>query len=205
MEYSKFNEDIRKEQLFGEWLDIHLYMKLKNQFKSITRNTDINLQKMGVDVTIEINEFEKMYIDEKATLHYINKNIPTFAFEIRNDTSGAKGWLYNRNYLTNYYLLAWPNAKNVQIKSSEDFSAAEILLIAREKVIQLLEDNGLTEQSISRLVNEYRGQVSKGNNKFILANGISLNFNLFLREKPINVVISKDLLKRYAAYYTRIR
>lgn len=103
---SKFYEDKRKEELFGVWLDNHFYRNMLGKYKSITRNVDAVLQKKGVDVIIITNEDKTIYIDEKATLQYINKRIPTFAFEIRNTTSGAQGWLYNPDYITDYYLLA---------------------------------------------------------------------------------------------------
>ena len=112
---SKFYEDKRKEELFGVWLDSHFYKYMLGKYKNITRNTDVALQKRGVDVIIETYSGKLIYIDEKATLQYINKNISTFAFEIRNTTSGAQGWLYNLNYITDYYLLAWPNATDERI------------------------------------------------------------------------------------------
>lgn len=196
---SKFYEDKRKEELFGEWLDTHFYNRFVEDYKSIKRNRDAVLQKKGVDVIIETMESKSIYIDEKATLQYINKNIPTFAFEIRNDTSGARGWLYNPEYITHYYLLAWPNATDERILSAEDFTTTEVMSIKRERVIQLLEDKGLTEQTILDAIEQYKYKIDKCN-KFEVASGITLNFNLTLAERPINVVIKKKLLERYADY-----
>ena len=39
-------------------------------------------QLKGKDVQFSIEELENIIIDEKAQIYYINKNIPTFAFEI---------------------------------------------------------------------------------------------------------------------------
>lgn len=196
---SKFYEDKRKEEMFAIWLDSHFYKGLLKNYRKITRNTDEKLQKKGVDVIIETYDRKIMYIDEKATLQYINKKIPTFAFEIKNTTSGAQGWLYNPNYITDYYLLAWPNAMDERIPDAESFIETEVMSIKRSRVIQILADNGLTEESILRLVQQYHGQINT-KNKFEIVPGISLNFNQFLAERPINIVIKKNLLSKYADY-----
>lgn len=201
---SKFYEDKRKEELFGTWLDDHFYIRMLRMYKSITRNSDVALQKQGVDVIVETNDGKTIYIDEKATLQYINKNIPTFAFEIRNTTSGAQGWLYNPNYITDYYLLAWPNATDERIPDAESFFDTEIMSIKRSAVVQLLADNGLTEERVLDLVQQYQSRLSE-TNKFEIAPGITLNFNQFLAEKPINVVVKKSLLSQYADYSTVVK
>lgn len=199
MVQSKFHEDKRKEELFGVWLDSHFYPKFKESYKSITRNTDVLLQKRGVDVIVETLTGTILYVDEKATLQYINKRIPTFAFEIMNTSSGAQGWLYNPAYLTHYYLLAWPNASDEGIPDAESFFDTEVMSIRRSRVIELLCDSGLTESRISELVEGYSRRLSE-NNRFEIAKGITLNFNLSLAEKPINVVVKKELISKYADY-----
>ncbi len=201
---SNFHEDKRKEELFGTWLDNHFYIRMVGKYKSITRNSDATLQKRGVDVIIEKNDGNIIYIDEKATLQYINKNIPTFAFEIRNNTSGAQGWLYNPNYITDYYLLAWPNATDERIPNAESFTNTEVMSIKRSSVVQLLLDNGLTEQKILDLVQQYQNRLSE-TNKFEIAPGITLNFNQSLAERPITIVVKKNILLQYADYHTVVK
>lgn len=84
MTRSKYDEDKRKEELFAKWLDKYYYSTKIPPSKKITRIYDEKLQKVGIDVIVESGRGNIFYIDEKATLHYINKNIPTFAFEILN-------------------------------------------------------------------------------------------------------------------------
>lgn len=196
---TKFYEDKRKEELFGLWLDKHFYSQLEGKYKSIERCYDENMQKKGVDVIVETSQGKKIYIDEKATLHYINKRIPTFAFEIRNDTSGAQGWLYNPKYITNYYILAWPNATDDSIPNVDAFTATEVMSIKRESVIKLLADHGLTESEVKKMIPSYYSRLHE-TNKFEVADGITLNFNTFLHERPINLVVEKWLLQKYAQY-----
>lgn len=204
MEGSKYYEDKRKEELFGTWLDKHFYSRIIPYYKEITRVSDITIQKKGVDVIIEKEDGKKIYIDEKATLHYINKKIPTFAFEIMNMTSGTQGWLYNPDYITDYYVLAWPNATDERIPDAEAFVDTEIMCIERSKVLQLLTDKGLTENRILDLVKYYKSQLSKAH-KFEIAPEIQLNFNMTLAEKPINIVVKKKLLEQYADSMIKVK
>ena len=73
------------------------------------------------------------------------------------------------------------------------------MIIERKNVIKLLEDNGLTEEKILNLIQLYKNKLSQ-KNRFEIASGITLNFNMSLREKPINVVIKKNLLMKYASF-----
>lgn len=198
---SSYNEDKRKEELFAKWLDKHFYPTKERRSKKITRIYDEKIQKLGIDVIAEHIEGGIFCIDEKATLHYINQNIPTFAFEILNSTSGRKGWLFNPDYKTNCYLLAWPFANDLIILNEDSFTKAYIVLIARKRVIELLKDNGLTEKTILDYVNKYKNQVTSSKNKFKINKDISLNFNTTLAERPINIVIHRSLLERYAIQY----
>lgn len=195
---SMYYEDKRKEELFGRWLDKHFYSRLKEKYKYIERNNNEELQKKGVDVIIETFGNRKIYVDEKAALHYINKGIPTFAFEIKNTSSGAQGWLYDPEYMTDYYLLAWPNATDDRIPDEDSFIKTEIMCIKRAKVIQLLNDKGVSESKIYGCVERHRREVNESKKKFMIADKIMLHFNTNLKEKPINVVIRKELLKEYA-------
>lgn len=110
-----------------------------------------------------------------------------------NMTSGTQGWLYSPNYITDYYVLAWPNATDERIPDAEAFIDTEIMGIERRKVFQLLEDKGLTQKRILDLIRYYESHLSKAH-KFEIASGIQLNFNMTLAEKPINIVIKKSCL-----------
>ena len=205
---SYFEEDKRQEELFGKWLDIHFYPNLHQinnvSISGIERCFDLIRQKQGIDVIIKNHMGEIVCLDEKAALHYITRNINTFSFEIRNDTSGNPGWLYNKYYRTNYYLLAWPKASDVSIPDENAFTTSEFVLIRRDNVINLLNEKGLNEVSIEKKIREhYSKRFTKQN--FYLADGVILNFNITLPERPINVLISKELLREYGEYSGTIR
>ena len=156
-----------------------------------------------MDVIITTAQDDKVYVDEKAALHYINKGLPTFSFEIKNARSGAQGWLYNRSYITDYYLLAWPNATDITIPDLNAFTRTEVMLIRREAVIQMLRDKGITQDSVGQKISEYYGNRYE-TNKIVLCDGIQLNFNLTLHEQPINLIIWKKHLSHYAEFFDEV-
>ncbi len=202
---SKFYEDKRLEELFGSWLDTHLYSSLPVEgFSGFQRVNDVRYQKKGIDTVVQAKD-TKLLIDEKATLHYINKNIPTFAFELLNRTSGAQGWLYNHSYLTTHYLLAWPNASNPDnILKADDYSSADVMLIERTSLIDMLAQKGLDETALREKVDYYLPNVNRQNFKFEMVPGITLFFTEWLAEKPVNIVIKKNLLDTIAIFHKRI-
>lgn len=76
--------DMNAESELAEFLDENLYSQLlgEGKFLSIERMAEKEQQLQGIDVTAKTQN-SVFYIDEKAQLYYINKNIPTFAFELQ--------------------------------------------------------------------------------------------------------------------------
>ena len=112
---SKFDSDLKKEFIIGEFLDKYLYPKMIEKYpdliEDIQRNDDINKQYQGIDIMIKVNEEKTINVDEKAATQYINKNIPTFSLEIASyNKEGVlkDGWLFGDQYCeTDTYLLCW--------------------------------------------------------------------------------------------------
>ena len=80
---SKFDSDLKKESIIGEFLDKYFYPKMIEKYpdliEDIQRNDDINKQYQGIDIMIKVNEEKTINVDEKAATQYINKNIPSFS------------------------------------------------------------------------------------------------------------------------------
>ncbi len=200
---SLYTSDKKLEELFADWLDLHFYEELAKQELILGwyRVNGRKLQKKGKDVVLVVTATEEHIIDEKATLHYINSDIPTFAFELKNQKSGAVGWLFNRELDTEYYLLAWPCAKKTH-ENKFEFTSSKIMLIKRDNVIELLQEKGLTKRNLLLDIEAYSKIATPRNNKFKLVEGIVLNFNFKLYEKPINLVIKRKLLEQKATIFT---
>ena len=81
-------QDSHAENAVAQFLDQFFYQKyVRNQI----RYSDLETQLKGVDVTFDFEEQIQLLVDEKAAAHFVNKNIPTFAFEL--DFIGIDGKL----------------------------------------------------------------------------------------------------------------
>lgn len=119
-EGNSFNHDSSQEEILGGFLD-KCYAKVefddngtKKTFgEDITRITEDVLQKKGVDFVYlkrHGNVAREIYIDEKAQTTFINKNLPTFIFELSYKSNpqalySKKGWYLDENKITDYYFL----------------------------------------------------------------------------------------------------
>lgn len=68
------------------------FIKVKDKKgKEDARVHDEQGQRSGIDVEFTGADGRVYYVDEKAQLHYLNQNLPTFAFEL---LSFQKGYWY---------------------------------------------------------------------------------------------------------------
>ena len=199
---SLYDNDKELEELFGKWLDDNFYEELvkRDLILGWYRVNGEKLQKDGEDTIIITNKREEIIIDEKATLHYINANLPTFACELKNQQSGAKGWIINNNLKTEYYLLAWPNGSDVP-KTANDFYHSDVMLISKKDVLDIIRDSGIDINNIDDFIDSHIKKLNKDNNKVNIAYGVDLNVNFNLAERPINLVIRREVLEKKALIY----
>jgi len=111
---TQFDEDQRREQVHGDFLDEYFYDRVA---ESSTRHHDEQRQKAGIDVTAQLPWTDQpVAVDEKIQggggEKFRNNPVPTFVLEIFDDTydGGAtqtEGWFVNTNLETDYYLLGW--------------------------------------------------------------------------------------------------
>ncbi|OEH86387.1 hypothetical protein BHU72_13270 [Desulfuribacillus stibiiarsenatis] len=197
--------DMNAEQHLANFLDKNFYpwFKDKYNFKSVTRSKEQSMQIKGIDVSIETRNSELVNIDEKAQLYYINKGLPTFAFELnfinrRNDL--AEGWLLNDELDTDYYLLVWPYATHTSLKTltEEDITKLECILIKKSKIHEYLIAKGWDKNRIYhkadgiRNVDTYGRIAIEGEDNFYFFYSDPTKYT----ESPINLVIKKYVLKK---------
>ena len=75
---SKRSSDSAAEGVVARFLDLYFYPNIRSDWK---REEEREAQLLGVDVTLETDS-GSIALDEKAAVHYENKELPTFAFEI---------------------------------------------------------------------------------------------------------------------------
>jgi hypothetical protein len=194
--------DMGAEQELAKFLDVYFYdWLLKNyKFTYVKRNKDKQLQIQGVDVILESKDCN-YNIDEKAQLYYINKSLPTFAFEvdfINRNNELAQGWLFNNDLLTDYYFLIWPNATQNDLSKikAEDFTTLDCLMISKKKIQSYLQSKGWSNKRIFEKARELRNGTSSGKISIQGENDFYFYFSesKYYSEQPINIIIRKNVL-----------
>lgn len=187
---SLFQQDLNNEQILAKHLD-KVYKELNISF---TRINDINLQHEGVDIIVT-KKGSKLHVDEKAQLHYINKTLPTFTFEISyiKDGNLKTGWFLDKSKKTEYYFLITGIFSISGDNITKGIKSCIITVVNRISLIELLEKRGLTQ---SRM--EFYEKKIRTNPNFEFKTSITeLNsqtegcivYSNQLQEKPINLML----------------
>lgn len=197
---SRRTTDMNAESELARFLDENLYAKLlaEGNFCSIERMTEKEQQLQGIDVVVK-TQSSVGYIDEKAQLYYINKDIPTFAFELQFLKNGQviEGWFLNDDLKTDHYLLIWPFASvtDVTMLKKEDFIKLDALMVSKKKLRETLASLGFDKATLVQKAAELRrtrtyGKVPTGTQGIYYYASDSSKYV----EAPINIVISKARL-----------
>ncbi|MDA9120826.1 hypothetical protein N9J52_02195 [Flavobacteriales bacterium] len=189
-------QDSHAENAVAQFLDQFFYQKyVRNQI----RYSDLETQLKGVDVTFDFEEQIQLLVDEKAAAHFVNKNIPTFAFEldfIGIDGKLKEGWLFDEKKETQFYLLSWIQATKAKNFSCDDISQLEVLLIERLKIIGLLKKFGIDRNRVKEISKGLRTKNQFGPSFKNSSTPFYFYFTEHLTERPINIVIRKSALIR---------
>lgn len=203
---SRRDDDMSAEAQLGVFLDTYLYRQFPQSdlFSKIERIHNKAEQLAGVDVRFTGKNGAVYNIDEKAQLYYLNKDLPTFAFEIQFLRNGleTRGWLCNDRLKTDLYLLIWPFAEKDSPKDIrwDQFVKADCLLIQKKKLLSMLEKEGLTAERMMRRAAFLRQDGHTGKAAILGVKGIYFfgSDPQKYREAPINIVVSKDRLLNIA-------
>ena len=185
--------DNQSETAVSQFLDKYFYPKFVRNFH---RNQDRSAQLKGIDVTFDYKGKHHI-VDEKTAAHYVNKNLPTFAFEldfIARNGDLHEGWFFDSSKKTEYYLLSWIWATKERYFSCEDITKLDISLVNRAKIHDMLSSFGFTKQSAVNVSKNLRF-----NSNFGLSYKSSKPFWFYyterLAEKPINIIIRRKVLQ----------
>ena len=199
---SNREEDHSAEAQLNIFLDKYLYARFPtgSSFSSIRRTHDKSEQLSGVDVEFVGTDGRIYFVDEKAQLHYLNQNLPTFAFELLSYQKGydTVGWLCNSKLKTDFYMLVWPFATQDSYKgiTYQQFTQADCLLVQKQKLLKMLGSKGLTVERMMADANEIRRDGKTGKIPIPGIRGIYYYASQShkYKEAPINIVISKQIL-----------
>lgn len=198
------NLDHSSERAVAQYLDIHFYPKFAT---NTIRKDDLASQLAGIDVLLDVGDLRQIKVDEKAATHYVNKNLPTFAFELTflgRDGLLKNGWLYNEKIQTEFYLLSWIKASKAKWFRTEDITELEVMLISRNKIIQHLAQQGVTKKEAQERALTLRTNAEFGVSGKEYRKRFYYYYTQHLSEKPINIIIRKELLRELSILHVRV-
>lgn len=197
-------EDERLEKVISNYLDKNLYL-LQNGFNYFQRNTsDTTLQFAGVDVAFSLKDGFS-YADEKMATSYINKDLQTFSMELRTlnkKGSQVEGWFVNPSQINTHYVLGFITASKDKFINEEDIKAIEIIVIEKKKLLQYVSKHFDIDKSEEIYQEFVKGKSVQEVNRDLKLNmdknGFIVFFSSKLREKPMNLLIKKEIYIKLA-------
>ncbi len=191
---STFFEDLSHEEILGEYLN-GVYQTLNLVFQRVNHREQ---QFQGIDL-IYFHQGTSVYIDEKAQLHYVDKDLPTFTFELSylKNNQIKQGWLFDPEKRTDFYfLITGIFSKEGSVKTKDDIKHCKITSVNRKKLIAHLCSLGLTASKLAVYDHEIRFNHLFGEHQIAELNPLfgAIHFTEKLNEKPINLKLRLDYL-----------
>ncbi|MAZ28927.1 MAG: hypothetical protein CL868_17840 [Cytophagaceae bacterium] len=198
MNDSNFHTDLLNEKILASYLDDIYARHWHNTKYELERITDLDLQNKGVDLVLK-GRSSRFYVDEKAQLDYLNRSLPTFAFEISylKNASWRTGWLFDKNKLTQIYFLITGihvNGDNL----NKGIKSAQITGVYRKRLWHFLQSVGLGREKINAMEKSIRNNTGHG--KIVIpqldprTEGYMYYSKENKAEQPINLVLKLDFL-----------
>lgn len=198
MSHRQRDSNVEKE--IADFLDEFFYPKTTSFASRFEEKED---QLKGKDILIKTSKTGRIIVDEKAATHYINKDIPTFAFELsfcRYNGERVKGWLFDKSKETEYYLVMWIEAETDKtwLLKAKDIKRIKAVLLNRQDLIDYLEQEGFdydeTKQKEQEILRKGQsGRLYKYDHRYV-----SYFYTTRLDEKPINLVVKRIKLEQLA-------
>lgn len=198
--YSDRNKDNIEEKILSLKLD-KLYDRMGWNYKRTKRKSEMQLN--GVDVIFE-KENKKIFVDEKASTKYLNKNLKTFSFELISENNpNRKGWLLNKDNITTHYAIIYPKSKTNDLKHLD---CLEWILISKERILNILYNNINFNDALNNVYSDiYLNKNTNRNEIYISCYDEIFNKYFKLKivwsknifpEQPVNILFDKkDLIK----------
>jgi hypothetical protein len=194
--------DSLAEKQISIFLDKYFYPKYYPRYQRVT---ELDLQLKGIDTILDISG-TSLLCDEKAAIHYVNRGLPTFAFEIDFRLPNGNlvdGWFISGDKKTQLYLLSWVWASKDKGFTAEDIIKLEIIVISRQQLVEELFKLDITEKTLKSKSQEIRssnmtGAIEKNENPFYFYLTTRLN------ENPLNLIIKKNFLIKNSLLHTII-
>lgn len=200
---SNRKSDNTQEDFVNSFIEKYFFNKLFGT--DYERVYDKKRQCDGIDFIVNDNNAD---VKAQSSKRYINNPRDTFLLEIISyDRNGNNmtGWFINENLKTDYYIFVWIPTADVDISgklsSSESIQCAEIMIVDKQNlksyVNSFVTDSAMVETAnMMRNTSIHRINVSKE---------IHFTYTDTLFEKPVNLIVSKNILKRFSTLHCMVK
>ncbi|MBQ8806402.1 MAG: hypothetical protein IJZ68_08115 [Bacteroidaceae bacterium] len=194
------------------FLSTYLFHQMWDNFEVVE---DTERQFKGIDVIVHYEKYDdNVDVKSQASAKYINSPVPTFVLECLFTNQAKKeqiGWWLDENLLTDSYLCVWVHAAKTNsrglIDSPDDIIDIEIMLVDKLPLQEYIESKGYTHEA---LLNRARWMRKIGIHAQASVldeqpdDEMWLTYSPQLAEKPVNLVIKKRVLKKFATRHARV-
>ncbi len=193
-----FDRDMAAEKILAQYLDAFY----KEKQYPLQRIEEKSMQLQGIDLIYEKGE-TFYYIDEKAQIHYLNRDLPTFTFELsyfNKEQELKQGWLFDKSKKTDlYFLITGIILKNglSKLSAASDIKNLKLTVVDRKLLIKFLANLGLNRAVLQKYDLGFRKEARFGKNELAELNpkkeGL-IYFTEHLQEKPMNLQLRLSFL-----------
>lgn len=184
------SKDSRLSEQVGKFMDERFYSKLGEKWNRVI---DGELQKRGVDV-----QFGDCNIDEKVKVKdgYLNRILEYPSFElsfVNRSLKRQNGWFVDGNSLTDYYafISVYTDAENEYSIERSNISRLVTLFVKRTEIMEYVLNNGI---DLGRDIKEL-SSYEMGDRIDHPGSGIHTKISMQFSEKPINMVVRREILR----------
>lgn len=198
--------DMAVEREIAAFLNEHLYSN-KEIFTEFARTDTYDEQMRGSDLILSLSDkkIDRVIVDEKVAARYANTNLDSFALELSFISKiGTKvcGWFLDSSKSTQYYLFGWILKADIEYNKEkrryntdsitrDNIKEFEWCLVSRQKIADFLESKGWTLDMLARQDEAIRERGCVKTSEFV--NGISFRYSEKYAERPINVLLKKQI------------
>lgn len=181
-----------------------------------SRCADRKNQLLGSDLVAQ--KAAKSYnIDEKCATDCSGRNLRTFALELSAEICNKKtristgkrveGWFLKEDSKTDVYAFAYVRANSKEDLCNNNITRFEVLFVKKQKLIKYISEIIGTPSELKKLDEDFRKEVLEGKvaacgeegkrrYKRTINKDFSLCWSIQLAESPVNLLVSKSLLKK---------
>lgn len=212
---SNWKNDKKQEEILTKFFhkilfEDYINKKYNTRSKLVDYNTNKELQYDGVDILWEIDKnnicHQKM-IDLKAqTNKYINNPTNTFCTEVESIIDGrvSDGWII-KDQLTDYYLFVWIHKAILDddnwIRNIEQLEKVEFMFVMKKDILGYLTHKGINRNLCKQIAaGMRRGKFVTNETEYLrtyIYNDVKFTLSKIIAEKPVNIVFSKNVLKKF--------